>query len=67
MKICTRALLVAAILAVTLHAQTVNPTRPQILYVGNNSSRNISAYKINSSTGTLTEIPGSPFAVFVSY
>ncbi|WP_077445506.1 beta-propeller fold lactonase family protein [Rhodanobacter sp. C05] len=34
--------------------------KPQFLYVAN--SRSISAYRINASTGTLTDVPGSPFA-----
>jgi 6-phosphogluconolactonase len=33
-----------------------------ILYAGNSGSDNISAFSIDSSTGILTPVPGSPFA-----
>jgi uncharacterized protein (TIGR03437 family) len=32
-------------------------------YAANNGSNNVSAYTINSAAGTLTAVPGSPFAV----
>lgn len=35
----------------------------KFLYVANYRSNDISAYSINSVTGALTELPGSPFAV----
>jgi len=34
--------------------------KPQFLYAAN--GRSISAYRINASTGALTDVPGSPFA-----
>jgi len=58
--ICALLLLEATICSGKLNAQT-GRVHQQILYVVNESSENISAYKINSSTGALSEIPGSPF------
>jgi 6-phosphogluconolactonase (cycloisomerase 2 family) len=40
----------------------VDPTG-QLAYVPNSGSNNVSAYTINSATGALTPVPGSPFAV----
>ena len=37
-------------------------SKPQYLYAVNAASRTISAYRINPSTGALTQVPGSPFA-----
>ena len=67
MKICSRALFTSimlgtAICASMLDAQTPSKTHQQVLYVVNESSQNISAYKIDSSTGALSEIVGSPFS-----
>jgi 6-phosphogluconolactonase len=39
---------------------TTNP--PRFAYVANQGSNNISAYSIDSATGTLTPLAGSPFA-----
>ncbi len=39
---------------------TTNP--PRFAYVANQGSNNISAYSINSATGTMAAIAGSPFA-----
>jgi 6-phosphogluconolactonase len=36
--------------------------RRNFLYVSNNGTNNISAFKIDTSTGVLTAVPGSPFA-----
>lgn len=36
--------------------------RPEYVYVVHPSSGNVSAYLINAATGTLTPVPGSPFA-----
>jgi 6-phosphogluconolactonase len=41
---------------------TVEPTG-QYAYVANRFSHNVSAFRINSTTGALTEISGSPFSV----
>ena len=38
------------------------PLRGQFAYVANFESNNVSAYSIDGSNGTLTPIPGSPFA-----
>lgn len=35
----------------------------QYLYVANSGADNISGYRVNTATGALTAIPGSPFAV----
>ena len=39
---------------------TTNP--PRFAYVANQGSNNISAYSIDAATGTMTALPGSPFA-----
>jgi 6-phosphogluconolactonase len=44
------------------HSITLDPTN-QFLYVANNSSANVSGFRFDASTyGSLTPIPGSPFA-----
>jgi 6-phosphogluconolactonase len=35
---------------------------PEIIYVANNGSDNVSAYTVNKLTGALIKVPGSPFA-----
>ncbi len=35
---------------------------PEVVYVANRYSENISAFLVNSATGQLTAVPGSPFA-----
>ena len=37
------------------------PLPGQFLYVANFDGKNVSAYRINDSGGTLTRVPGSPF------
>ena len=37
-------------------------SKPQYLYAANGASNTVSAYRINASTGALTQVPGSPFA-----
>lgn len=37
-------------------------SKPQYAYVTNAGSSNVSAYRINATTGALTPVPGSPFA-----
>ena len=37
-------------------------SKPQYLYAANAASNTVSAYRINASTGALTQVPGSPFA-----
>ena len=36
---------------------------PKFAYVANNGSANVSGYTINATSGALTPVPGSPFAV----
>src|SRR2546429_9895442 len=36
--------------------------RKKILYVSNTGTNNISGFSINTTTGALTPVPGSPFA-----
>ena len=40
----------------------VTPLRAQFVYVANISSNNVLGYAINSTTGALTAVAGSPFA-----
>ena len=42
------------------------PVFGQFAYVANQFSNDVSGYTINATTGTLTPIPGSPFAAGVS-
>jgi 6-phosphogluconolactonase len=43
------------------YSVTVDPSN-QFFYVGNDGSASISGYKLDSATGGLTAMPGSPFA-----
>ena len=38
------------------------PVRAEFAYVANSGSNNVSGYTVNTATGVLTPIPGSPFA-----
>jgi hypothetical protein len=45
----------------TLAGQALANTTPEFAYVANASSNNVSAYTIDSTTGALTAVSGSPF------
>ncbi len=45
------------------NVSVVCTTNAQYAYVGNSRSNNISVYSINATTGALTQVPGSPFAM----
>jgi hypothetical protein len=51
-----------ALLILGFAGQTLGSGTPRFAYVANENSNNVSAYTINSTTGALAPITGSPFA-----
>ncbi|MEP6754248.1 MAG: beta-propeller fold lactonase family protein, partial [Chthonomonadales bacterium] len=51
----------AGLLAFAAGSQLAMAQTPSFLYSANGQSNDVSAYQINSPTGTLTTVPGSPF------
>jgi 6-phosphogluconolactonase (cycloisomerase 2 family) len=52
--------------AVTTVTITCAPPSAKFLYVPNQASNEVSAYALDATTGTLTPVPGSPFATAAS-
>jgi 6-phosphogluconolactonase (cycloisomerase 2 family) len=48
-------------LAMLLNAGCAHKTGVQFAYVANFYAGNVSAYKVNATSGALTEVSGSPF------
>jgi DNA-binding beta-propeller fold protein YncE len=46
----------------SLAVALVTPLRAQFAYVANGNGNTVSGYNIDRKTGTLTPVPGSPFA-----
>jgi len=46
----------------TLGSLQSTASKPQYLYAANAADGTVSAYRINTNTGALTQVPGSPFA-----
>src|SRR6266849_5074913 len=50
------------LLVLAFAGQAFGQKKPKFAYVANESSANVSAYTINSTTGALSPVTGSPFA-----
>jgi len=61
MKQTIRLLCLSAAILAFFHLRGAN-VASKFVYVANTSSHEISAYAVDSATGALTTVPGSPFA-----